>query len=207
MIFGALALSLSLNVMSGVEGSTEAIQLINQKKANTSSDKKAIDFYSIVRLVPEKSALYPDTLYNAKEKTWIPVQLNEITTKITKKSSKGLLVFILVSLLIMLGAMICAFISFFKLIRNINASHIFEWANVKNLRWVGSSFLVIFVVNIIFGYFNYQSIVEQISIPNYTIDWSNILQVTNLVIGLVALLVAEIFSIGLKLQEEQDLTI
>lgn len=100
-----------------------------------------------------------------------------------------------------------AFIYFIRLIRNINRSQIFEWANVRNLKRLGIAFIVLFAVNAIFGFLNYHSILQQVKIQGYEIDWSSALQTSNLVIGLASLLVAEIFAIGLRLKEEQELTI
>lgn len=210
LLFCALGLSLSLNILSGVEGTNEAWKVIRKEEATSdTSEKKAYvsDLYAIVRLIPNEPGTYPDSIYNEKSDMWMPVQYNEIITRVEKEFSKGHLILILILLLTSLAAMIMAFLSFVKLIRNINRSYIFEWANVKNLNHLGIAFLVIFTINLVFNYFNYSSLLDQVSIQGYKIDWTSAIQTSNLVIGLAALMVAEIFAIGLRLKEEQDLTI
>lgn len=210
LLFCALGLSLFLNILSGVEGTNEAWQIIRKDDPNKSSDEKSsvvVDLYTVVRLVPSIPGSYPDSIYNEKNNRWIPVQYNEIITRVDKTFSKGELIGILLLLITSLAAMIMAFIYFIKLIRNINRSQIFEWANVRNLKRLGIAFIVLFAVNAIFGFLNYHSILQQVKIQGYEVDWSSALQTSNLVIGLASLLVAEIFAIGLRLKEEQELTI
>ena len=79
---------------------------------------------------------------------------------------------------------IYAIVQFVKMIRNIHRNIIFDWANVKRLR----RFQVISLKDCDF------SIAFQFSDPT-------------LLIGFTSLLFAEIFAIGLKLKEENDLTI
>ena len=72
-------------------------------------------------------------------------------------------------------------LQFFYLIRNINRGDIFSWKNVKFLRKLqlnGCEF-------------------------SYTFAFSD----ATLILGFISLLVAEVFAIGLKMKEEQDLTI
>lgn len=48
---------------------------------------------------------------------------------------------------------------------------------------------------------------EAFSLESYELILSDSVKVTNLLLGLISLIVAEIFAIGLKMKEEQDLTI
>lgn len=209
LLFCALGLTLSLNIVSGVEGTNEAWQIIRKENSDQTGENKPylMDLYTAVRLVPSVPGSYPDSIFNEKTQHWVPVQYNEIITRVDKKFSKSELLLILLLLLSSLVAMLMGFIHFVKLIRNINRSQIFEWSNVRHLKRLGIAFLIIFFINLIFGYLNYTSILEQVTIRGYKIDWSNTIQTTNLVIGLAALLIAEIFAIGLRLKEEQELTI
>lgn len=209
LLFCALGVSLSLNIIGGLEGTNEAWQII--RKENTEQNKKdktyVVDLYTVIRLAPTIPGSYPDSIYNDRAEKWIPVQYNEIITRVDKEFTKSELILVLLLLLTSLAAMIMGFVEFVKLIRNINRSEIFEWSNVRHLKRLGFAFLVVFAINLLFSYLNYSSILEQVNVRGYKIDWSSAVQTYNLVIGLASLLVAEIFAIGLRLKEEQDLTI
>ena len=45
------------------------------------------------------------------------------------------------------------------------------------------------------------------SVTGYSLSMADMVHITSLVLGLSALIVAEVFAIGLRMKEEQDLTI
>ncbi|MEG1615520.1 MAG: DUF2975 domain-containing protein [Bacteroidales bacterium] len=200
LLFAALLVSLSMEIAGGVAGYKEALVTVNEKEA----DKNEI--YTI-RLNPTTPGTYTDSVYNTRQEAWIPIQYNEILTKVEKNISQKELIGVLALSVALLITLVIAFISFVNLIRNINRSVIFSWVNVRNLNILGIALLASFAIGLILGYVNYSSILNQIDIPGYEIAWGSIVQTTNLILGLASLLIAEIFSIGLRLKEEQDLTI
>ena len=93
--------------------------------------------------------------------------------------------------------LIYAIVQFAKMIRNIHRNIIFDWANVKRLRRLGISLILSFCCS-----------TAIIAINNYLV--SQVISLKSdptLLIGFTALLFAEIFAIGLKMKEENDLTI
>lgn len=212
LLFCAMGISFSLNLMSGIEGFYEGWNTAMAKE-----DKQPFAFkgkktpseslYATIRLTPVNLGSYPDSLYNQKTHNWIPVQYNEFTTFVEKEMNFGQLTGNFLLLTTSLIAMLMGFLSFIRLIRNINKSYIFEWANVRQLKLLGYSLLITFAARLAFEYLNYANILDHVEIQYYKIDWSNLLQTTNLILGLASLLVAEIFAVGLRLKEEQDLTI
>lgn len=61
LLFCALGLSLFLNILSGVEGTNEAWQIIRKDDPNKSSDEKSsvvVDLCTVVRLVPSIPGSY-----------------------------------------------------------------------------------------------------------------------------------------------------
>ena len=96
----------------------------------------------------------------------------------------SLLLLLFVIIFVGLYALAC----FIRFIRNVNRDQVFTWENVSLLRWSGWGLLGIEVAMILFD------AIEQ--------------EDTNdLIFGVFILIVAEAFAIGLKLKEEQDLTI
>ncbi len=56
-------------------------------------------------------------------------------------------------------------------------------------------------------YLSLCSLREAFALESYDLILSDSVKATNLLLGLIALIVAEVFAIGLKMKEEQDLTI
>lgn len=105
--------------------------------------------------------------------------------------------------LILVGAVVL----FIQLIIAINRSDIFNWRNVRRLRWLGILLIVAFGCSLFSEYLLLENLREVLSIPGYELTFSEASRITNLVLGLCSLIVGEVFAIGLKLKEEQDLTI
>ena len=101
---------------------------------------------------------------------------------------------------------IYAIVQFVKMIRNIHRNIIFDWANVKRLRRLGSLILC-FCCSLVTFAINNHLVSQVISLKDC--DFSIAFQFSDptLLIGFTSLLFAEIFAIGLRLKEENDLTI
>ena len=89
-----------------------------------------------------------------------------------------------------------SFISFVRFILNVNRDEVFVWKNVLLLRWAGWGLLIPNVISIVYD------ILHHIPLQQIYIE-----DTCNIILGVFCLIVAEVFAIGLKLKEEQDLTI
>lgn len=207
LLFVALFATVSLNIAGGVEGVHEAWYTVQEEEGNPAANKQTIREIYTLKLTPTEAGVYTDSIYNARQERWMPVQYSELLTKVENPISTGKMIMILGLSLTYLLALLFGLICFIKLIRNINRSLIFEWKNVHNLNYLGFSLLIAFFIGIALEYLNYSSVVELVRIPGYDLDWNTAIQTTNLILGLATLLIAEIFAIGLRLKEEQDLTI
>ena len=112
-----------------------------------------------------------------------------------------------ITTLISVLASIFCLIQFFYLIRNINRGDIFSWKNVKFLRKLGVSLILLFICSftpIMIGNYEAAQVLELKGC-----EYSNIFAFSEptFILGFIALLVAEVFAVGLKMKEEQDLTI
>ena len=102
------------------------------------------------------------------------------------------------ALIILGGAVVYlyAFACFVRFILCVNHGEVFTWTNVDLLRTVGWCIVVTTIV----------------TFSSMSFDLDNLLDVWSDAFGIIAegifiLIMAEVFSIGLKLKEEQDLTI
>jgi hypothetical protein len=53
---------------------------------------------------------------------------------------------------------------------------------------------------------NYE-LADAFALKGYSMHLSELLSITTLVLGIISFIIAEVFAIGLRLQEEQELTI
>jgi hypothetical protein len=100
-----------------------------------------------------------------------------------------------------------AIITFIRLIVNINHAQIFAWGNVKLLRKLGFQLLGIYLMVVVMVITDCMAASQTIEIAGYAPNWMIGFTNSNLLLALISLLVAEVFAMGLRLQEEQDLTI
>lgn len=95
-----------------------------------------------------------------------------------------------------LVACLVSFISFIRFILNVNHNKVFVWENVKLLRL--SAYGLLFIATLVSS--------------NELCSGGDFIEIYNdffdtFLFGIFSLIVAEVFAVGLKLQEEQDLTI
>ncbi|WP_297642950.1 DUF2975 domain-containing protein [uncultured Bacteroides sp.] len=200
---------MGLGMKAGVEASQEIME---------SSDKEAMESFrklegmEYIGLIPRSlnqgvMKLLSDSIYNEKSGEYVPVMYSSMAVSVRTNRSwassaasgvLGLLTFV---------AIVWAIVLFFKLIVAVNRSHIFNWQNVRRLRRMGLLLIAGFGCSLLSCYLSVCSLREVLVLQNYDLSISDLVNTTILVIGLTALIVAEVFAIGLKLQEEQDLTI
>ena len=116
----------------------------------------------------------------------------EVSMKDPKSFSPGSLLCILLVLLVILGAAVMSFVYFIKFILNVNRNEVFTNKNISLLRKYGVCALLIGVCVIILSI----SIITGNSFADALSDGVNALAE-----GLFALLMGEVFGIGLKLKE------
>ena len=183
MIFAVLLLSLSENIYSMVWGAIEGGKAGMENKAGE--------------------------INNLHEMTGKNVPIWQIQSMVTVDTDApgwlALINTLLSFILIIFG--IKAVLQFIKFIRNINRSDIFCWANVKLLRKLGTSLLITFATTLTSTYMHTWQLSQVLKIPGYSYNWLNPFSHSSLLLGVLAFVIAEVFAIGLKMKEEQDLTI
>ncbi len=105
------------------------------------------------------------------------------------------------------AAVVVVVVLFLKLILRVNRGYVFEWRNVRLLRWLGGIQLAASIVVTLLQIYGASVVSGQFRVSGYATDYFSYVSVLELSIGMVALIAAEIFAIGLKMKEEQELTI
>jgi hypothetical protein len=146
-----------------------------------------------------------DTLmvYNDKAGARIPVKVAKVSVEMKEIPFP---VYYMIPVVLSLPVLIIiACVQFWKLIVSVARSRIFVWSNVKRLRYIGGVLIALFLFEFITGMIFLLRVGEYISLPGYHLDSE--INAVLLISGLFFLLIAEIFAKGLRLKEEQELTI
>ena len=172
-------------------------------------EKKELSNLHTVQLIPEdlSDPYFSDSVYNEKSGQYVPASYGQMIVSVdTSPEVLSRASSVLLSLLNFV-VMIWAVVLFIRLIAAINRSDIFNWKNVRRLRRLGILLVVSFGCSFSGAYLTLHSVEKVFAVPGYSLSMTDMVQVTSLVLGLSALIVAEVFAIGLRMKEEQDLTI
>lgn len=169
----------------------------------TSNDKKeredtAFDFYVV------KKDDYPvDSAFNQKQNAASPYIIKKITTPVSLPFYvEIIMILIALPILVLAGFMLVYFV---KLIISVLKRDIFIRENVRRIRVFSYGLLGMYIFIYFVEYFAYRMAESQLIIEGYKID--NYLEFTSIMDLLLLVLFAEIFSMGVRIKEEQDLTI
>lgn len=158
------------------------------------SSMKPIDFFR-------------DSVYNEKSKSYVPAGYSSLMISLDIHDSPGKVAGKILLVYLHLGFSLWALVLFIRLIISINKSDIFNWRNVRRLRRLGLALVVSFCCAFASAYLNFIGVDAVFSLEGYELTPSELASTITLVLGLCSLIVAEVFAIGLKMKEEQELTI
>lgn len=158
-------------------------------------------------LFPESFVGTSDSLYNSKSGKYVPVWPGEMMVSIDTHMPGWLRFLGVLFSVTTIVYGIKALIRFVKLIRAINRSEIFCWSNVRLLRRLGTALIFVFSGDFTLNLIDTIALRQVLSVPGYSYNYLTVFSDANLLLGVICFVVAEIFSIGLKMKEEQDLTI
>lgn len=150
-----------------------------------------------------------DSIFNEKTGSWLPVQTEKVAVPVPIARYDNLLniwsdcVFVFVVLFGLPTLLIC----FYKVIRSVNAVVIFDKKNISRLRIIGLTFLALWVAvnmrNLVMSW----DLFTLLANTTYSLERGGLSNLSFLIYGLISFLSAEVLAIGLRLKEEQDLTI
>lgn len=201
MVFAVLLLSLSESIYSMVWGGIEG------GKAGIEGRPGKVNNLHPLIVFPDNLTSTSDSIYNEMTHENIPVWHAESMVAIDTDTPIGLSVVTSILSFILLIFSIKSVLQFIKFIRNINRSDIFCWTNVKLLRKLGKYLLITFVATAGSTCIHIWQLSQALEISGYSYNWLNPFADSSLLLGVVAFVIAEVFAIGLKMKEEQDLTI
>lgn len=202
---------MGIGMKAGVEASHEIMAGDSLEALNGYRELAGMTYVGLIPRSLNKNKglkkLFTDSLYNEKSGRYVPVM--HAAAVVSVKTEKSVASNVASGVLGFLHpvTIVWAMVLFFKLVVAVNRSHIFNWQNVRRLRRLGLLLIAGFGCSFLSSYLSLCNLREVLVLQNYDLSISDLVSTTILVIGLTALIVAEVFAIGLKLQEEQDLTI
>lgn len=172
-------------------------------------EKKEIANLQLVYLMPKNfdGDILNDSVFNEKSGEYVSASFGQLAVSVDTKPS---VLSRIVTILLVIAdyvAIIWALVLFVRLIIAINRSDIFNWKNVRRLRRLGVMLIVSFGCALSIALLSLYNVKEVFAMSGYSLTMGEMVQITSLVLGLSALIVAEVFAIGLKMKEEQELTI
>jgi hypothetical protein len=180
----------------------------NQGEENliTGETKFNPDIISL-HLYPKDLQALTDSVVNQKTGERVPLLLAEAGVFYDAPLSPWMWAIAFLSGLIYFILALLAIVTFIRVISNINHEEIFAWSNVRLLRCLGYELLGIYLMIVIMVITDCMTASQNIEIAGYAPNWMIGFTNSDLLFALISLLVAEVFAMGLRLQEEQDLTI
>jgi len=188
-------------VATFMEGFRDGMNTADRIKAGENVEMFQLNLEPAVRLAK------PLSLLNVKSGELMPARMSTVIVELTtvKKSGWSRVWTYSFAVLFITGLIMCAF-NLITFIRAVNKSVIFEWINVKRLRRIGVGFLLLFFINCLHDFTLYYFLKKSIELVDYNIK-NPFNEGGILFFGMIAFLIAEVFAVGLRLREEQELTI
>lgn len=173
------------------------------------SENKPLDSYSFLVKSKNGFASYPDSLVNLKSNTTIKSKCQKVIVLSSSDSHSSTRIYnFLMSIFgfLIFANYILIPIQFYRLMGLIQKNILFERENIRLLRWLGIELLIVYFGNVLFNYMSHQMDCSLFSFSEYEIVMESADGIW-LLFGIVALLIAEIFTKALVIKEEQELTI
>jgi hypothetical protein len=188
----------------------ESQNMMTNKKGHPDMDKEKreepLGYAYEFKIPVSHNSMRDDSVVNARTNQKVPFFTDKAMVFINKKNGvaeffDGMFVFVYCF------AYVWSLAFFVRFIRNVRRGVIFDHRNVKQLRMIGWGLLVVFFSNFVTSVASFYALSQVFEMRNVEIQPSDIFATTEIVLSLMAFLFAEVFSLGIKMREEQELTI
>lgn len=193
----------AVELFSGILETFKDSHLEEALKGIDATNKLGERDYVVDLKLKKNDAHLTDSAYNEKENATVPYVVKEVKTAIEMPPYMNILmVAIAVPMMVLIGFML---VSFVKMIASVLKRDIFNRNNVRRIRIFSYGLLASYILMEMYEYLSYNIAANQLVVEGYTIR--GYFETTSLSDLLILILFAEIFSMGVRIKEEQDLTI
>lgn len=197
IIYLLIVFALGRGLYGGISSVSDSFS--GDRQEERTEDLHAID----VRVKPVNKAHYPGKTIS-KEGTSVNYKIETMVADVDLPTWHVFLVAILVIPVVIM--FISAIIRFAFFVRDITRGEIFTKLNIKRMRFIAVSFLISFLFFNLQAFLDYMAAVKLFSLEGYEVCHPQY-RLSFLWVFLVFTLFAEIFALGKRLKEEQELTI
>ena len=201
-----MGLGMTKGVQMGMDAAREIVEEGNSAKLDEVNNMRTVSLFPKF-LGGGEGELFTDSIRNEKTGRYVPVAYSDLMVSVPVDTPAWQKVVSTVMGFLVLVANVWALVLFIRIVVSVNRSDIFNWRNVRRLRRLGILLIVGFVCVLLPEYMALCNLREAFALEAYDLALPDTVKVTNLLLGLISLIVAEVFAIGLKMKEEQDLTI
>ena len=166
-----------------------------------------------VKLKPNYEA-YPDKLINEKTGEKMSAEIERVRFSVTNLPQQVPWYLIVGNIFALLFAFVMMFIVIyipvlsFKTIKSIVKNDIFDDKNIRRIRGIGYSLIIVFLFGVYYDFVSKATALHLVRLKDYKIvsslDSEDIFIIT---LGIVVLIFAEVLKIATQMKEEQDLTV
>ena len=161
----------------------------------------------------KKSASFPTiSIENLKTGKPVDIEVRQFSVQLQKQNEHSLSVYIFFGINLLVGFLKLFIVIYipvqtFKIVKSISRNVIFDTKNIRRIRNLGYTLIILFSVGLLSQYLGSLTVTNMLAFKDYEIISMEIKNTSYLLFGFVSLLFAEILKISLKMKEEQDFTI
>ena len=205
-VIAAFLLSVSGNVQMIVRIFINGFE-IGMKAAEEGGEMPVLPAYKQIHTMPTGLTEVTGTVTNLKDGSQLAIKpLVSLVECPSMPTSSAALWEAMAALVVIVG-FIYTTVYFCKLIVQINRNIVFDWTNVKYLRRIGWGLIAIFFCAFVSVWITNYQLSQVVALKGTEFNLLLAFSDPTFILGFIALLAAEVFALGLRLKEENDLTI
>ena len=205
-VIAAFLLSVSGNVQMIVRIFINGFE-IGMKAAEEGGEMPVLPAYKQIQTMPTDLTEVTGTVTNLKDGSQLAIKpLVSLVECPSMPTSSAALWEAMAALVVIVG-FIYTTVYFCKLIVQINRNIVFDWTNVKYLRRIGWGLIAIFFCAFVSVWITNYQLSQVVALKGTEFNLLLAFSDPTFILGFIALLAAEVFALGLRLKEENDLTI
>lgn len=205
LIFAVIACDIFSMSNAFITGFTSGMRHGEERRDVTQIDPSRYCYISLLpaEMSPRTAQTITDKATNKSQQAWPTQLIVPLNGKINTLAAIFKVVYTLA-----FGAMaVTALVAFIFFVRNVNRNEIFIHKNIKLLRLTGWCLVAAGAIVTADGCYDAYQAQQVFSLSEYVVDYKSAADFTSILFGLFSLVIAEAFAIGLKMREEQELTI
>ncbi|MCF2599004.1 DUF2975 domain-containing protein [Phocaeicola barnesiae] len=205
-VIAAFLLSVSGNVQMIVRIFINGFE-IGMKAAEEGGEMPVLPAYKQIHTMPTDLTEVTGTVTNLKDGSQLAIKpLVSLVECPSMPTSSAALWEAMAALVVIVG-FIYTTVYFCKLIVQINRNIVFDWTNVKYLRRIGWGLIAIFFCAFVSVWITNYQLSQVVALKGTEFNLLLAFSDPTFILGFIALLAAEVFALGLRLKQENDLTI